>query len=65
MDMPDFIELEGSGGETIIVNRSEISSVVCEDGDTESILYMRNGNEFTIKGTAEHIFMYKIGTKQI
>ena len=52
-----FIKAKGIDDEDIILNISEISSIVSEANESESTVYMKNGNEFGIKESAKALLM--------
>jgi hypothetical protein len=62
--MKDFVILETmSEGEELVLQRSEISSINSGADSEVSTIRMKNGDEFEVKGSATHLIMYEIGTK--
>ena len=66
----DFIKLKSEHLGSLILNRSEISSVANTDDTTQngemiSIITMTNGTSFRVIGSADSILMHCIGTRSV
>lgn len=64
--MTDFIKLRliTDDNRDVILSRSQISSVEDDISGEGSEITMCNGSYFKVEGSAEHILMHYIGTKQ-
>ena len=63
--MRDFVILEGSNGEEIVLQRSQISSINSEKSQNISTIIMINGTEFDVVGNAKYLMMQEIGTRML